>query len=117
LPGVNSSKLHASAGKEQQLLCRVGEEVVTMVKDHSLCGAGFLAACRRFPQHEFTIRRLMKADPEFRDICDELADAEAALERVDESSPAHLRETRRLEWSELVERLVREVFAGLHEHR
>jgi hypothetical protein len=66
------------------------------------------AALRRFPQHELTIHRLMDRAESFRDMCEELADAEMALARVDEA-PAALREDRRAEWQAVVDRLVAEV--------
>ncbi|MER8900793.1 hypothetical protein [Mesorhizobium sp. M0772] len=70
------------------------------------------AAVRRFPQFEPTIPRLMDQSESFRDICEELADAASALSKVDEAPPA-LREARRAEWQELVDRLVKEVGAEL----
>jgi hypothetical protein len=76
-----------------------------------------MAACRHFPQHEFAIRKLMGENADFCDICDELADAEAALDRVDIAAPPHLRQLRRQEWSDLVDRLVREVSEALQDRR
>ncbi|CAN7715275.1 hypothetical protein LJR234_006194 [Mesorhizobium amorphae] len=70
------------------------------------------AATRRFPQFELAIRRLMDRSESFRDMCEELADAEFALSRVDEITP-ELRGARRAEWQELVDRLVGEVGAAL----
>ena len=68
----------------------------------------FDAAARRFPQAEFTIRRLMRSSEAFREICEELAEAEVALAKVPESVAA-LCEARRREWQELVDELVREL--------
>ncbi|MER8900800.1 hypothetical protein [Mesorhizobium sp. M0772] len=70
------------------------------------------AAVRRYPQFELTIHRLMDRSESFRDICEELADAEFALSKVDEAPPA-LREARRAEWQELFDRLVKEVGAAV----
>ena len=70
------------------------------------------AAVRRFPQFELAIHRLMDRSESFRDMCEELAEAELALSRVDQMPPA-LREARRAEWQELVDRLVGEVGAVL----
>ncbi|RWB04242.1 MAG: hypothetical protein E5Y65_17830 [Mesorhizobium sp.] len=71
------------------------------------------AAVRRFPQFELAIHRLMGRSEGFQDICEELAEAELALLRIDKVPPA-LRESRRAEWQELVDRLVGEVGAVLH---
>lgn len=72
----------------------------------------FTAATRRFPLFELPIKRLIEADENFRDICEELAEAESALAAVDKL-PAALRETRRAEWQALVDRLIVEVEAAL----
>lgn len=73
---------------------------------------GFSAAIRRFPQAEFAIRKLMNHDEAFRDICEELAEAEQALARVPQI-PAALHEARRAEWQELVDRLAAELATAL----
>ena len=73
---------------------------------------GFSAAVRRFPQAEFAIRRLMSRSEAFCDMCEELAEAECALSKVP-GAPEGLREARRHEWQELVDRLVAEVGAAL----
>jgi hypothetical protein len=70
------------------------------------------AAVRRFPQSEIAIRGLMDRSEAFRDMCEELAEAELALSRVD-AAPPPLREARRAEWQELVDRLVGEVRAAI----
>ena len=67
---------------------------------------------RRFPQSEFAIRQLLKRSEAFRDMCEELSEAELALANVSNLALA-LRETRRAEWQELVDRLVNEVGAAL----
>lgn len=74
----------------------------------------FSAAFRRFPQFELAIRRLMDRSEAFADMCEELAEAELALSKVNEVPPA-LREARRAEWQELVDRLVGEVEAALQD--
>jgi hypothetical protein len=71
------------------------------------------AAVRRFPQFELAIHRLMDRSEGFQDMCEELAEAELALSRIDKVAPA-LRESRRAEWQELVDRLVGEVGAVLY---
>lgn len=72
----------------------------------------YSAALRRFPRSELAIRRLMVRSEAFRDMCEELAEAEAALSKVDQVPPV-LREARRAEWPGLVDRLVGEVGAAL----
>jgi hypothetical protein len=83
---------------------------------HAGTGEAYSAACRRFPQLELAIRRLMHASETFCDMCLELAEAETALANVDKV-PARLREARRAEWEELVDRLVREIEAALRNRR
>jgi hypothetical protein len=73
---------------------------------------GFSAALRRFPQFELAIRRLMGRSEAFCDMCEELAEAELALSTVGKVAPA-LREARKAEWQELIDRLVAEVEAAL----
>jgi hypothetical protein len=75
---------------------------------------GYASALRRFPQAEFAIRRLMGRSETFCDICEELADAEFALSKVP-GAPPELAEARRVEWQELVDRLVAEVAGALRE--
>jgi hypothetical protein len=58
------------------------------------------------------IRRLIEMDESFRDICEELADAELALAQVD-NLPIAVREARRAEWQELVDRLAGELHAAI----
>lgn len=70
--------------------------------------AALAAALRRYPQFELAIRRLFDAEEGFRDICEELSDAELALSKV-EDLPVATRAARRAEWQELVERLAREL--------
>lgn len=55
----------------------------------------------------------MDRSESFRDICEELADAELALSKVDHQAPPALREARRAEWQELIDRLVGEVGAAV----
>ena len=71
-----------------------------------------LTAIRRFPHFELPIRRLLETDETFREICEELAEAEFALSAA-ESAPASLRDARRAEWQELVDRLAGEVEAAI----
>ncbi|RNJ45844.1 hypothetical protein B5V01_11190 [Mesorhizobium erdmanii] len=72
------------------------------------------AAVSRFPQFELAIHRLMDRSESFREICEELAEAELALSRVDNIASA-LVEARRAEWQKLVDRLVGEVGAAVQD--
>jgi hypothetical protein len=75
---------------------------------------GLSSAVRRFPEAEFVIRRLVSRSETFRDICEELADAEFALSKVP-ATPPELCEARKLEWQEMVDRLIGEVAIALRE--
>jgi hypothetical protein len=66
------------------------------------------AAVRRYPQFELTIYRLIGTNESFRDVCDELAEAELALSKVDDLPPG-LRVARRTEWQDTVDRLAAEL--------
>lgn len=68
----------------------------------------FAAVARRFPDLELPIRRLFETSENFRDICEELAEAEIALSSA-ENAAAASNEDRAAEWRELVDRLVGEV--------
>jgi FlaA1/EpsC-like NDP-sugar epimerase len=74
----------------------------------------FTAAVRRFPDAEFAIRKLMIDSETFRDICEELAEAEWALTSVAET-PAALSQARKIEWQELIDRLAAELATVLRE--
>ncbi|MFS8113972.1 hypothetical protein QD460_19780 [Rhizobium jaguaris] len=69
---------------------------------------------RRFPEHEFTIYRMMEKDQTFHDLCEEFAVAEAALSNVDQLPPA-IRSERRAEWQDLVGRLAMEIDDALQQ--
>jgi len=71
------------------------------------------AAVRRFPQFELTVHRLLNRDETFRDMCEELVEAELALSSVEQLGP-ELREARRAEWQEVVDRWVEEIGAALN---
>jgi hypothetical protein len=79
-----------------------------MESERAIRRAALAAALRRYPQLELAIRRLFDAEEGFRDICEELSDAELALSKVDDL-PAAMRAARRAEWQELVDRLAREL--------
>lgn len=74
----------------------------------------FSSVARRFPQAEFTIRRLMRMSEDFYDLCGELAEAEHALAQVLQSVKQP--EEREREWQELINCLVVEIGEALAEH-
>ena len=75
---------------------------------------GYVTAARRFPQAELAIRRLMMSSETFRDICEELAEAETALSNVPQA-PSELSKARRREFQDLIDRLVAEAGTALKE--
>lgn len=72
------------------------------------------AALRRFPRHELAIHRLMARSETFCDMCEELAEAEVALSKINQTVPA-LREARKAEWQELIDLLIKEVGAAIED--
>lgn len=79
-------------------------------------GDGVLAAIRHFPAREAEIRGLAQASERFRDICEELAIAEAALSAVDRLDEP-LRAERRLEWLGFVRCALKEIDGELRHAR
>jgi hypothetical protein len=73
---------------------------------------GYLAAIQRFPQSEFAIRRLIIQSETFRDMCEELAEAEVVLSKYSEAGHVEYA-ARKEEWQGIVDRLVAEVAASL----
>lgn len=74
--------------------------------------AGRVAALRRFPAEQQAIEALTARSEDFRDMCEELAEAELALLAA-EGLPAALRGQREAEWSEAIERLSFEIARAL----
>ena len=70
--------------------------------------AGLLAAMRRFPNDRDEIEALMDRNENFRDMCEELGLAEAALARIDLVSQS-CRESRTLECKGWIDRLTMEI--------
>lgn len=70
------------------------------------------AAVRRFPASGAQISTLAAKDDAFRDMCEELAEADALLARLDASRPANETE-RRLECEGWIERLTAEIADAL----
>ncbi|ODT12177.1 MAG: hypothetical protein ABS35_40885 [Kaistia sp. SCN 65-12] len=77
---------------------------------------GVLAAIRHFPARMAEIESLARASERFREICGELADAEAALAAVDRLEEA-LRAERRLEWLGFVRSALKEIDGELRHAR
>jgi len=75
---------------------------------------GVLAAVRRFPERQQAIEALADRNEDFRSLCVDLADAEAALAGW-RASTAAVRDARCAEYRDLVEDLAREVGAGRRE--
>jgi hypothetical protein len=65
---------------------------------------GIRAATRRFPLKALEIRRVALANAEFRSLCEDLADAEAAFERCASAADAD-KDKRRSEYQILKEEL------------
>ncbi len=70
------------------------------------------AALRRFPSQKETIERLSVCDEAFRSLCEDLADAEDALRKW-EQSDSPKRDQRCSEFRELVDDLAKEVETAL----
>lgn len=77
---------------------------------------GIQAAIRHFPAQAIEIEALALESERFRDICDELAEAEAALSTVDCLDIA-LRSERRLEWLGFVRCALKEIDGELRHAR
>lgn len=75
----------------------------------------YSAVVEYFPNRELAIRRLLKSDESFREICEELYDAKAALAKVTVPSD-QLHAARRAEWHDIVGRLVAELLRALMAH-
>jgi hypothetical protein len=75
-------------------------------------GEGKRAALRRFPDEARLIEELSARSENFRDMCDELADAERALLATKDVRP-DIREERIAEWTGWIERLTAEIAAEL----
>jgi len=69
---------------------------------------GLLAAVRRFPLKGPEIRRLALSDVSFRSLCEDLADAEHALD-IWSASSSSVRTSRLGEYETLVKELVDEI--------
>ncbi|PTM97344.1 hypothetical protein [Mycoplana dimorpha] len=70
--------------------------------------AGLASALRRFPTQSAEIQNLIGRNETFRGLCDDLAAAEQALLSVDQL-PDAVRESRRIEFENLVDSLAGEL--------
>ncbi|MDR6634634.1 hypothetical protein J2X72_003444 [Phyllobacterium sp. 1468] len=75
---------------------------------------GVAAAQRSFPERARSIERLAASDDDFRDLCTDLADAQAALLHW-EISIEPLREQRCAEYAEMVHSLSVEIETALNQ--
>jgi hypothetical protein len=73
---------------------------------------GLHSAIQRFPEQRAAIEAMSARDDEFRTLCDDLAEAEAALTRWEDST-APYRNERCAEYRELVESLTAELEIAL----
>ncbi len=69
---------------------------------------------RRFPGSARLVETMSAQPGAFRDMCEELAEAETAL-RSTELAPPELREERRAEWRSAIEALMQEIEQALRE--
>ncbi|CAH1654762.1 hypothetical protein CHELA20_53966 [Hyphomicrobiales bacterium] len=76
--------------------------------------AGVVAALRRFPAERRAIDDLAAHNEDFRDMCEELAEAEMALLAADVLPPG-VREERRAEWMAVIDRISAEIAGVLNE--
>lgn len=92
--------------------------------DKPLPSPGLAAALELFPAQARRIEDLFEFDESFRGLCEDLADAQATLEHI-VRLPDDIRESRRLEYRELVAALSTEIEEALskakvihlHQHR
>lgn len=80
--------------------------------DKSSNSRGLSAALSRFPGLPRHIENLFAVNEDFRGLCEDLADAEAALHRC-KTLPADIRDARRVEYEELVDSLLSEIKQAL----
>jgi hypothetical protein len=73
---------------------------------------GKRSALRRFPSKAREIEELTAQSEDFRDMCEELAEAEAALLAA-QNAPAGVRNERIAEWTGWIDRLSAEIAAAL----
>ena len=79
-------------------------------------GRGLIAATSRFPAHTAEIEAMMLSDEDFRGLCDDLAEAEIALESTDRL-PGAIREERRRECRSWIGSLSAEIEAALRQKK
>jgi hypothetical protein len=72
------------------------------------------AVVRRFPNKARIIEEMSARAGPFRDMCEELAEAEKALQAMD-LAPSAVRDARRDEWRSAIETLTQEIEQALRE--
>ena len=75
----------------------------------------YWVAIEHFPSHKLAVKRLMKEDSDFRELCEELEAATAARATV-AASGDRTGELLRSQWTEIVERLVDEISVSIATH-
>ncbi|KQV83345.1 hypothetical protein [Rhizobium sp. Root1220] len=80
--------------------------------DNSAPSSGLTSALAIFPAQSRQIEDLFESDEGFRGICEDLADAQTALRQI-ARLPDEIRDSRRLEYKELVEGLAAEIEEAL----
>jgi hypothetical protein len=72
------------------------------------------AVVRRFPDNARIIEEMSARPGAFRDMCEELAEAEKALQATD-AAPLEVRDARKEEWRSAIEALTQEIEQALRE--
>lgn len=84
---------------------------MTIMK-HPEIERAFAIAATYFPDQKLALLRLLRSDSNFREMCVDLLEAKSELLRITATNDPKL-ETVRVEWLELVDRLVGEISAFL----
>lgn len=84
---------------------------MTIMK-HPEIERSFAIAATYFPDQKLALLRLLRSDSNFREMCVDLMEAKSELLRITASNDPKL-ESARVEWLELVDRLVAEISAFL----
>lgn len=80
--------------------------------DRSIGSRALVESLKQFPAHARQIEDLLHLDEDFRGLCEDLVDAQAALQET-VGLPDEVRESRRIEYQELVDSLSGEITEAL----